>query len=441
MTPSGPARGFVIAAPSSGSGKTVTTLSLLALLKAQGIRVSSGKVGPDYIDPAFHRAATGRTCFNLDSWAMRPATLRSLLAEAARGAELVVIEGVMGLFDGVPQAKQDGSTAELARQLDLPVILVMNAKGQGATAAAVLKGLAGFDPRLRIGGVIFNKAGSAAHREILTEGVAPLGIPVLGFVPRDDGLDLPDRHLGLKQAGEMPDLLAFLDKAAATIRPHIDVERLIAASGPIRTAAEPLGSTIPPLGQRIAVAQDIAFAFSYAFQLEAWRRAGAEVHPFSPLADEAPNEDADAVFLPGGYPELHAGKLAGNRRFMDGLKAAAARGAAIYGECGGYMTLGEELVDERGQRHRMAGLLPVVTSFAQRKLHLGYRGVTALNAGPLGAKGAKFKGHEFHYSMIEKEGAGEALFAVTDARGRDLGAVGRRVGTVFGSYLHLIDAA
>jgi cobyrinic acid a,c-diamide synthase len=440
MTSGGPARGFVIAAPSSGSGKTVTTLSLLALLKAKGIRVSSGKVGPDYIDPAFHQAATGRTCFNLDSWAMRPATLRSLLAEAARNAELVVIEGVMGLFDGVPHAEHDGSTAELARLLDLPVILVMNAKGQGATAAAVLKGLAGFDPRIRIAGVIFNKAGSAAHREILTEAVAPLGIPVLGFVPRDDGLDLPERHLGLKQAGEMPNLQAFLSQAAETIGPHLGIDRLLAAAGPIRTAAEPLGSTIPPLGQRIAVAEDIAFAFSYSFQLEAWRRAGAEVRPFSPLADETPKPDADAVFLPGGYPELHAGKLAGNRRFMDGLKAAAARGAAVYGECGGYMTLGEELVDERGARHRMAGLLPVVTSFAQRKLHLGYRRVASLDAGPLGPKGARFKGHEFHYSTVEKEGPGESLFAVADARGRDLGNLGRRRGSVFGSYLHLIDA-
>jgi cobyrinic acid a,c-diamide synthase len=244
----------------------------------------------------------------------------------------------------------------------------------------------------------------------------------------------------LKQAGEMPDLQAFLAKAAATIRPHLDIDRLLAAAGPIRTAAEPLGSTVPPLGQRIAVAQDIAFAFSYPFQIEAWRRAGAEVHPFSPLADEAPKADADAVFLPGGYPELHAGKLAGNRRFMDGLKAAAARGAAVYGECGGYMTLGEELVDERGARHRMVGLLPVVTSFAQRKLHLGYRGVTSLGAGPLGPKGARFKGHEFHYSTVEREGPGESLFAVTDARGRDLGNLGRRRGSVFGSYLHLIDA-
>ncbi len=317
MTPSGPVRGFVIAAPSSGSGKTVATLALLALLRSQGLRVSSGKIGPDYIDPAFHQAATGRTCFNLDSWAMRQATLQALLAEAGRAADLVVVEGVMGLFDGVPFAAggADGSTAELARLLDLPVILVLNAKGQGATAAAVLKGLAGFDPRLRIAGVIFNNVGSAAHGAILAEAVAPLGIPLLATIPRSKELIVPERHLGLKQAGEMPDLAAFLRKAAEALRPTLDVDRLMAMAGVIRPVAAPLLPTVPPLGQRIAVAQDIAFAFAYPFQLEAWRRAGAEVLPFSPLADAGPPADADAVFLPGGYPELHAGGLAGNSKF------------------------------------------------------------------------------------------------------------------------------
>lgn len=443
MSTGGPARGFVIAAPSSGSGKTVTTLALLALLKSRGIRVSSGKIGPDYIDPAFHQAASGRPCFNLDSWAMRPETLRALLAGAARDADLVVVEGVMGLFDGVPLAADgpDGSTAELARILDLPVVLVLNAKGQGATAAAVLKGLADFDPRLSIGGVIFNNVGSAAHREILGAAVAPLGIPILGFLPRNADLIVPERHLGLRQAGEMPNLRAFLEKAAEAARHNLDVDRLIAAACPIEAAAAPFGPTIPPLGQRIAVAQDIAFAFCYPFQLEAWRRAGADVRLFSPLADEAPAGDADAVFLPGGYPELHAGRLAGNRRFLNGLRAAADRGAAVYGECGGYMTLGEGLIDQQGREHRMAGLLPVVTSFAKRRLHLGYRAVATLADGPLGIAGARFKAHEFHYSTVMQEGGGQALFAAADARGRKLGEFGRRQGSVFGSYLHLVDAA
>ncbi len=443
MTSGGPVRGFVIAAPSSGSGKTVATLALLALLRSQGLRVSSGKIGPDYIDPAFHQAATGRTCFNLDSWAMRPATLQALLAEAGRAADLVVVEGVMGLFDGVPFAAggADGSTAELARLLDLPVILVLNAKGQGATAAAVLKGLAGFDPRLRIAGVILNNVGSVAHRAILAAAVAPLGIPVLAAIPRSKELVVPERHLGLQQAGEMPDLAAFLRKAAEALRPSLDVERLLAMAGVIRPVAAPLLPTVPPLGQRIAVAQDTAFAFAYSFQLEAWRRTGAEVLPFSPLADAGPAAEADAVFLPGGYPELHAGRLAGNANFLNSLSAAAARGAALYGECGGYMVLGEGLIDEQGLRHRMAGLLPVVTSFAKRKLHLGYRVATAVAAGPLGPAGARFKAHEFHYSTLVKEGAGDPLFTAGDAGGRDLGSFGRRRGSVFGSYLHLVDSA
>lgn len=438
-----PSRGLIIAAPASGSGKTTITLSLLTLLKQNGIAVSSAKVGPDYIDPAFHQAATGRPCFNLDSWAMRPETLRGLLAAAAQDSALTVIEGVMGLFDGAETGPggATGSTADLARLFDLPIVLVMNVKGQAATAGAVLSGLAHYRPGVRIAGVVFNNVGGPVHRQILAAAAEEVGIPALGFLPRIATLALPERHLGLKQAGEIADIGAFLAAAAAAIAPHVDLDRLTALAAPIATGAAPDALGIPPLGQHIAVARDIAFAFAYPAQLAAWQRQGATLSFFSPLADAAPDPAADAVFLPGGYPELHAGQLAGNSRYQNGLRAAAARGAAVYGECGGYMVLGESLTDADGVAHPMAGLLPVATSFARPKLHLGYRHARLMEAGPLGVRGAGFAGHEFHYATVEREAGDAALFQAKDARGKDLAAMGRRHGKIMGSFLHLISPA
>jgi cobyrinic acid a,c-diamide synthase len=438
-----PGRGLIIAAPASGSGKTAITLSLLALLKQRAIAVSSAKVGPDYIDPAFHQAATGRPCFNLDSWAMRPELLRGLLAEASQGAALTVIEGVMGLFDGaeIGPGGFSGSTADLAGLFDLPVVLVMNVKGQGATAGAVLAGLAAHRPGVRIAGVIFSQVGGPVHRQILAAAAQSLGIPALGFLPRLPALAMPERHLGLKQAGEIADVAAFLSAAAAAVAPHVDLDRFQAVAAPIAAGSGAGSLGIPPLGQNIAVARDVAFAFAYPAQLEAWRRNGAALTFFSPLADEAPDAGADAVFLPGGYPELHAGRLAANARYQAGLRAAATRGATVYGECGGYMVLGESLADADGVAHPMAGLLPVATSFAKPKLHLGYRHAALLEAGPLGACGAAYAGHEFHYARVEREAGDAALFAARDARGNALAAMGRRNGRVMGSFLHLISAA
>ncbi|WP_374310373.1 cobyrinate a,c-diamide synthase [Dongia sp.] len=435
------ARGLIIAAPSSGSGKTITTLSLLALLKAKGVAVASCKAGPDYIDPEFHAAATGLPCFNLDIWSMRATSLDALLARQATRGALVIVEGVMGLFDGIPglDGRNNGSCAQLARKLDLPILLVVNAKGQGATAGAVLEGLTRHDPRLKFAGVVFNHVGGSVHREILAEAAKAAGIKVLGYLPRVDALKVPERHLGLVQAREHKGLAQFYATARASFAESFDLDAIMAAAGPITAPAVPLEPLIPPLGQRIAIADDAAFAFSYSFQREAWAAAGAEILPFSPLADEAPHKDADAIFLPGGYPELHAGRLAGNRRFMDALRAAAARGVPVYGECGGYMVLGRGIVDAAGTRHAMADLLPVETSFAQRKLHLGYRQAKLLAAAPFGAAGTVFRGHEFHYASIVSEGVGDALFQAADSRGRDLGVVGKRVGSVMGSFMHLID--
>jgi cobyrinic acid a,c-diamide synthase len=432
--------GLIIAAPASGSGKTVVTLAILHALTRAGIRVSSFKVGPDYIDPAFHAAATGRPCLNLDLWAMRPATVAHLLERLCADAELTVGEGAMGLFDGA--ADGTGSTADVAAATGWPVILVVDVRGQAASAAALVRGFAAHRTDVAVSGVIFNRVGSPAHVDVLRRAMVPLGIPVLGFLPRDDDLALPERHLGLVQAAESDNLRQFLEAAADRADRHLDLTKLRSLVKPaVASSAVRGGAGLPTLGQRIAVARDVAFAFAYPTQLDAWRGAGATLSFFSPLVDEAPTADADAVFLPGGYPELHAGRLAANAAFLGGLRTAAARGATIYGECGGYMVLGESLIDADGRSHAMAGLLPLTTSFAERRLHLGYRQARLASPCALGSAGSGFRGHEFHYAVIRNEGTGEPLFECRDARGNLLGDSGRRRGRVMGSFVHLIDRA
>lgn len=444
MTPVAP--GVIIAAPASGSGKTVFTLGLLRHLARRGGAVASAKVGPDYIDPAFHAAASGRPCVNLDPWAMRRQTLAALTATLAADATWVVCEGVMGLFDGA--TVDSGSTADLAAATGWPVILVVDVRAQAASAAAVVRGFVTHRPDVAIAGVVFNRAGSERHCQVLREACAAAipGLPILGCLPRAADLALPERHLGLVQAAEHPALDAFLDAAAAWIASHVDVDTLLQLArqplaSPPTACASPAAPAVPPLGQRIAVADDPAFAFRYPHMERGWRAAGAELHPFSPLADAAPAADCDAVYLPGGYPELHAGLLAGNARFLTGMRLAAARGAAIFGECGGYMVLGQGLIDADGVRHQMAGLLPLETSFAGRRLHLGYRqAVLAANC-PLGAAGSRFRGHEFHYATVVREETACPLFHCQDAAGGSVGAMGAMEGSVFGSFVHLIDSA
>ena len=437
------ARGLLIAAPASGSGKTIITLALLRHFRDAGLAVASVKVGPDYIDPVFHRLAGGRHCLNLDSWAMRPETLADLAAQADHGVELVLGEGVMGLFDGAPGGA--GSTAELALLTGWPVMLVVDARGMGASAAALLHGFLNYRPEVSLAGVIFNRIGGEGHGHLLREAVAPLGVPVLGCLPRNDALSLPDRHLGLVQAAEHPDLEGFLDRAAAFVADHVDTAALVRLAAAGRLAPERDGNAahppLPPLGQRIAVASDIAFAFAYPHVLDGWREAGTEVTVFSPLADEVPDPKADAVYLPGGYPELHGGRLAANKSFLEGLRRAAGRGAVVYGECGGYMVLGDGLIDGAGARHAMAGLLPLETSFAERRLHLGYREGELTAPTALGGAGTLFRGHEFHYATVLREAADAPLFRCRSAGGEGLGPAGCRRGGVMGSFVHLIDRA
>ncbi len=433
--------GLIVAAPASGSGKTLITLGLLRALRRRGIAVRGMKAGPDYIDPAFHRAASGLACFNLDIWGMRPDSLSWLAGKGGRDADLIVAEGVMGLYDGA--ADGSGSTADLAAGTGWPVVVAMDVRGQSATAAAILRGLQAHRPDIEIAGVILNRCGGSRHADLIRDAVEALpdAPPILAALPKNPALTVPSRHLGLVQASEREDLDTLIDRAADWIGDHLDLSRLIALARPLTVDDATGPPLIRPLGQSIAVARDDAFRFSYEGLLEAWRAQGAALTFFSPLADEAPDLAADAVYLPGGYPELHAGRLAASSRFLEGLRAAADRGAAVFGECGGYMVLGRGLTDADGVRHRMAGLLPLETGFEKPVRHLGYRRAETCADSPLGPAGSRFTAHEFHYSVTLLEGPGTALFSAADAAATPLGETGLVAGTVAGSFLHLIDRA
>jgi cobyrinic acid a,c-diamide synthase len=423
------AKALVIAAPSSGCGKTVITLGLLRALRKRGLRVASAKVGPDYIDPRFHEAATGRPCFNLDPWAMDRAQIRTLLRSLSGDADIIIIEGVMGLFDGPDGAA--GSTADLASSLGLPVILAIDARHQAQSIAALVHGFSTFRPDVPVAGILLNRVASERHAAILH---GALGHKVLGTLRHDDSLVLPSRHLGLVQADENQDLETFIETAALAVARETVLDRILGIAGQLVDDSM-IRESLPPLGQRIAIAHDTAFAFAYPHLLHQWHRSGASLSFFSPLADEPAETDADAIFLPGGYPELHAARLSANVEFLASLRMSK---GLIYGECGGYMVLGEALVDATGTSHAMAGLLPVVTSFAMRKLHLGYRQLAPEPGAPWTSP---LRGHEFHYSSIVQEGAADRLFSARDAAGRDLAPMGLRRGRVMGSYAHVICEA
>ena len=434
-------RGLILAAPASGNGKTLVAAGLARHLRQRGHRVATAKAGPDFVDPTFHRMATDRPSLNLDLWGMRPATLAGLVAELEANADLVLCEGAMGLFDGTGFAGEAGSTAELARTTGWPIVLIVDARGQGASVAALVRGFATHQPLLPLAGVIFNRVVSDRHGALLA-GALARHLPSLfcfGGLASDPALALPSRHLGLVPADELEIADSTINRCAARIGAAVDVGRLLGLARSSALAAAGPATPLPALGRRIAIAHDQAFCFAYPAVLEGWRRQGAELVFFSPLADEAPDCAADSVYLPGGYPELWADRLASAEGFAAGLCGAAAEAKTIYGECGGYMVLGEALIDIAGGRHRMVGLLPLVTSFAERRLHLGYRCVSLREDGPFGASGSRLRGHEFHYATVVNEDPGDRLLSVSDAAGTDLGTCGLRRGSVFGSFIHLID--
>jgi len=437
MTP-----GLVISAPASGTGKTTLTLGLLAALRARGQQVQSFKCGPDYIDPAFHSVAAGRSSVNLDGWAMTPAQIGHL---ADRAADIIVAEGSMGLFDGVASRGETGTgaSADIAALMGWSVVLVIDASGQAQTAAAVAQGLAQFRKGVTVAGVVLNKIASPRHEALVRQGFDGIGLPVLGVIPRAAGIELPSRHLGLVQAEETGDLARLLAEAGRIVAEHCDLDAILACATATPKDALP-SRPVPAPGGRIALARDAAFSFVYPHLMEGWRAAGATILPFSPLADEAPDPSADCCWLPGGYPELHAGRIAGNRNFLDGTRGFA-QTRPVHGECGGYMTLGAGMVDVEGERHEMLGLFGLETSFAKRKMHLGYRRAELIAPMPGYRAGAVLRGHEFHYASILSQ-PDAPLSRVFDPVGESVPEKGslREMpggGRVTGTFFHLIAEA
>jgi cobyrinic acid a,c-diamide synthase len=436
--------GLIIAAPRSGAGKTTVTLGLMRALRGRGCAVQPFKCGPDYIDPGFHAIAAGRPSFNLDSWAMGEALIAALATETSTGADIAIAEGVMGLFDGAAARGRAGSgaTADLASLLGWPVVLVLDVTGQTETAAAVASGCARYRDGVDIAGVILNRVASERHFALIAPAFERMKIPVFGAILRDDRLAFPERHLGLVQAQETMAIDDRMDTLSDVIGAAIDLDAIRQAARPAKAVSafhDPqTRPRLRPPGQRIALAQDRAFSFMYPHLLRQWRLAGAEIVPFSPLANEAPDATADTVWLPGGYPELHAGTLATAHTFRGGLRKLAQRSIPIHGECGGYMVLGRGLEDADGKRHEMTGLLGFETSFACRKLHLGYRRARLRAACALGEKGEEVFGHEFHYASTVST-SGDPLVDCRDANGAEVPEQGVREGSITGTFFHMID--
>ncbi|MDW8018268.1 MAG: cobyrinate a,c-diamide synthase [Thermus sp.] len=405
---------LLLAAPHSGAGKTTLALALLQALRERGLAVQPFKVGPDYIDPTHLELASGRRPYNLDGFFLDGEGLLSLFRHGARGADLALIEGVMGLFDGKDPQGRVGSTAQVARLLQAPVVLVVDARGMAGSIAPLVQGFARFDPGVRVVGVLANRVGSARHAEILREALAPLGLPLLGWLPLDPGLELPERHLGLVLAGEVRPPLEALRKAL-----RLDLEGLLRLAGeapPLPEAPPFLPERRPPRA-RVAYAWDRAFRFYYPEALELLEALGAELIPFSPLADGALPQ-AEALLLGGGYPELFARELSENTPMREAIRRFP---GPVVAECGGYMYLSRGLwVGEAF--FPMVGLVPGEARMGERPV-LGYREVEALRDSPLAQRGEAFKGHEFHYAHLPpspspawRRVGGEEVEGYTDGR-------------------------
>ncbi len=432
--------GLLISAPNSGAGKTTLMLGLLRAFRERNFLVQPFKCGPDYIDPAFHLEASGRISYNLDSWAMPDALMHEIVLNSI-GADIILAEGSMGLFDGVAKkgAFGYGSSAELARFFNWPVILVMDIKGQAQSAAAAALGFASFEKNLPFAGVILNGVSSPRHERLTRIGMEQAGIEVLGVLPRRSDLVLPQRHLGLIQASEHPELNNAIDNYASFVAQNVNLERIVELAQTRAFNDLPHPIFTPPPGQHIALARDEAFSFTYPHLLSNWREQGAKISFFSPLGNESPERDADVIWLPGGYPELYAGRLAGADRCFNAIRSHAET-RPVHGECGGYMVLGDTLIDKDGTAHGMLGLLGLVTSFEKRKFHLGYRNATSIHDTNLFSKNTSWRGHEFHYSQILSQ-PDEVLFSVVDALGDMVQETGSLRGNVTGSFFHLIARA
>lgn len=400
-------KALVIAAPQSGSGKTTITLGLMAAFSRRGLRVAPFKTGPDFIDPGYHRLVTGHPSVNLDAWICPPAFVRSTFLRHAAPRDIALIEGVMGLFDGLGASTHEGSTAQIAHLTGAPVLLVVDVRGMAASAAAMVAGFVQFDPGLRIAGVIFNNVGSERHGELLSQALRQHcpQIPCLGTIPRDQLITIPSRHLGLVTAEDNPLPTAFVDRLATVIEQHVDLKRLMAcAELTVACPADlPGGAVSSGCSARIAVARDAAFCFLYEDNLRLLREAGAELVFFSPLQDSELPEGCQGVYLPGGYPELYREQLSGNRAMLSAIRQAAAQRLPIYAECGGlvYLTSGVLHPEETRNAYPLVGIFPALARMGHKRAALGYREVELVQDTLLGRQGQRLRGHEFHYSRLE----------------------------------------
>ncbi len=430
---------ILIAAPASGSGKTTISVGIMAAL-ARRMAVQPFKVGPDFIDPMYHTAATGRISRNLDTWMTTPRTVRESFGRAGRGADIAVVEGVMGLYDGFDAINDEGSSAGLAKLLGIPIILVLDVSGMARSAAAVVLGCQNYDPSVNLAGVICNHVAGEQHAAWLRQAIEGIGVPVLGCIPDSASVRLPERHLGLWTVqGRQTETDAFIRAAADLITAHVDLEKLLEVS---RTALDlpDIGSgvSLPPRDGivRIAVAYDEAFCFYYEDNFDALRRAGAQIIFFSPLKDEDLPLNISGIYLGGGYPELNAERLSRNTAMIAAMRHAAQVGMPIYGECGGYLWLGESLTDMQGHPYPALDLLPMKARM-QSRLHLGYRWVEAVRDTLLLRKGECGRGHEFHYSVVEDGSRTDAAFHVGRTSGATEKSEGYAKDNLLGSYIHL----
>jgi cobyrinic acid a,c-diamide synthase len=421
----------LIGGVSSGVGKTTFTVGLCRALMRRGLRVQLFKCGPDYLDPTYHRKASGATVHNLDSWLMGPAAVRNTYARNAARADISLIEGVMGLFDGASPTDLSGSSAEIAQLLDCPIVLLADAGGMARSLSAVVKGFCSFEPGIAPRGVIANRIGSTSHLQLLQKAQLPEA-PVLGGLRKRAELGFAERHLGLVTAQEADHEAAF-EAWADEVEAHCDVAALLslAREAPPLTAATPGHSERPRC--RIGVARDAAFHFYYDENLRLLEAAGAELVAFSPIADSS-LPDVSGIYIGGGYPELHAAQLAANRSMRDALAAHAQAGKPLYAECGGLMYLAQALVDHKGESHAMLGLIPGRAVMQTKLQALGYVEVTTRAASPLGAAGTQYRGHQFRYSIFES--GSPTQLDVQVKRTGNVHVEGYGAGNVLGSYVH-----
>jgi cobyrinic acid a,c-diamide synthase len=433
-------KGIVIAGTQSGCGKTSVSLGLMAALRRRGLSVQPFKVGPDFIDPGHHEAVTGRTSHNLDGWMLGRDTVRGIFGRYAAGADVVVVEGVMGLFDGASGTGETGSTAEIAKWLGLPVLLVVDARSMARSAAALVGGFLSFDPGLAFAGVAMNKVGSAGHRDILAEAASALPVPVLGYLGREDGIMTPSRHLGLVTAQDHAWEEHALGRLSAWIETGLDLDGLLASLPALDLSG--LQPAPPPARivrrARIGLARDRAFCFYYAESLRLLEQAGAELVPFSPMADPHLPPGLDGLYLGGGYPELHGPALADNASMRVDVKRFAYSGRPVHAECGGFMYLLRAIEAGGGAAYPMAGVFNRTCRMADRLQALGYREVATTLPTLLGPAGTVLRGHEFHYSALEgADPEARQAYAATDRNGRPAAAEGLLRADALGSYVHL----